>query len=194
VKQDHSWSKLCEIFKGLTKSYAEIHKNHKQSGNHDHFINFVGVKSKVYCLYLWLQGKPQLEPMVNINLPEEVFFDIGNKSKQDEVQHRPSPTNSKLSFVCSSIGRNNMVASINSLVEEHRKSREPRPIEVEINRKKLEMKISRNYEDHVKRLLDVKRQLETENNPGIIKVLKKYEKRLAKAVDFSSSSDSDLED
>jgi hypothetical protein len=194
VKQDHSWSKLREIFKGLTKSYAEIHKNHKQSGNHDDFINFVGVKSKVYCLYLWLQGKPQLEPMVNINLPEEVFFDIGNKSKQDEVQHRPSPTNSKLSFVCSSIGRNNMVASINSFVEEHRKSREPRPIEVEINRKKLEMKISRNYEDHVKRLLDVKRQLETENNPGIIKVLKKYEKRLAKAVDFSSSSDSDLED
>ena len=37
---------LREIFKGLTKSYAEIHENHKQSGNHDDFINFVGAKSE----------------------------------------------------------------------------------------------------------------------------------------------------
>jgi hypothetical protein len=28
-------------------------------------------------------------------------------------------------------------------------------------------------------------------NPGIIKVLKKYEKKLTKVVDFSSSSDSE---
>jgi len=84
-----------------------------------------------------------------------------------------------------------LVASINSLVEERRKSREPGPVKVEINRKKLEMQISRNYEDNVKRLIDVKRQLELENNPGIIKVLKKYEKRSSKAVDFSSSSDSE---
>jgi hypothetical protein len=173
VKQDHSWSKLHEIFKGLTKSYAEIHKSHKQSGNHDDFINFVGAKSEVYYLYLWLQDKPQLEPMVNINLPEEVFFDSGNKSKKDEVQRQPSPTNSELSFVCSSIGRNNLVTSINSLVEERRKSREPGPVKVEINRKKLEMQISRNYEDNVKILIDVNRQLETENYPGIIKVFKK---------------------
>jgi len=69
-----------------------------------------------------------------------------------------------------------LVASINSLVEERRKTREPGPIKVEINRKKLKMQISRNYEDNVKRLIDVKRQLEMESNPGIIKVLKKYEK------------------
>jgi len=174
VKQDQSWSKLRDIFQGLTKSYAEIHENHKQSGNHDDFINFVGAKSKVYYLHLWLQDKPQLEPMVNINLPEEVFFDSGNKSKKDEVQRQPSPTNSELSFVRSSIGRNNLVTSINSLAEECRKSREPGPIEGEINRRKLEMQISWNYEDNVKRLIDVKRQLELENNPGIIKVLKKY--------------------
>jgi hypothetical protein len=191
VKQDHSWSKLHEIFKGLTKSYAEIHENHKQSGYHDDFINFVGAKSEVYYLHLWLQDKPQLEPMVNINLPEDVFLDSGNTRKQEEVQRRPSPTNSEISFVRSSIGRNNLVASINSLVEERRKSREPGPVEVEINRKKLEMQISWNYEDNVKRLIDVKRQLETENNPGIIKVFKKYEKRLTKAVDFSSNSDSE---
>ena len=53
------------------------------------------------------------------------------------------------------------------------------------------MQISWNYEDNVKRLIDLKRQLEMENNPGIIKVLKKYEKRSSKAVDFSSSSDSE---
>jgi hypothetical protein len=165
VKQDHSWSTLHEIFKGLTKPYAEIH----ESAHHDDFINFVGSKSELYYLYWWLQDKPQLEPMVVINLPEEVFFDSG-KSKKDEVQHQPSPTTSELSFVCSSIGRNNLVASINSLVEEHRKSMEPRPIKAEINRKKLEMQISYNYEDNMKRLIDVKHQLETENNPGIIKV------------------------
>ncbi len=51
------------------------------------------------------------------------------------------------------------------------------------------MKLSRNYEENVKRLIDVKRQLETESNVGIIKVLKKYEKKLPKVVDFSSSSD-----
>jgi hypothetical protein len=134
VKQDQSWSKLREIFKGLTKSYAVIHKNHKQSGNHDDLINFVGAKNEVYYLYLWLQDKPQLEPMVNINLLEEVFFDSGNKSKQDEVQRQPSPTNSKLSFIRSSIGRNNLVTSKSSLVEGRRKSREPGPIKVEINR------------------------------------------------------------
>jgi len=55
------------------------------------------------------------------------------------------------------------------------------------------MHISRNYDDNVKRLIEVKRQLETETNHGIIKVLKKYEKKLTKVVDFSSSSESDSE-
>jgi hypothetical protein len=48
VKLDHSWSKLREIFKGLTKSYCEIFENHKKSGNHDDFINFCGSNSEVY--------------------------------------------------------------------------------------------------------------------------------------------------
>jgi hypothetical protein len=52
---------------------------------------------------------------------------------------------------------------------------------------------SRNYEDNVKRLIDVKHQLETESIPNITKVLKKYEKRLMKVVDFSSSSESDID-
>jgi vacuolar-type H+-ATPase subunit F/Vma7 len=51
------------------------------------------------------------------------------------------------------------------------------------------MKLSRNYEENKKRLIDVKQQLETESNVGIIIVLKKYEKKLTKVVDFSSRSD-----
>jgi len=65
VKLEHSWSKLREIYKGLTKSYGEIFENHKKSGNHDDFINFCGSKSEVYYLYLWLKEKPQLETRNN---------------------------------------------------------------------------------------------------------------------------------
>ena len=191
VKLDHSWSKLREIFKGLTKSYGEIFENHKKSGNHDDFINFCGSKSEVFYLYLWLKDKPQLEPMVVIDLPEGAFFDSGKKNDY-EVRRRPSPTNSDVSFARSG-SRNSLVASVNALVEERRKSREPGQVEIEINKQKLEMQISRNYDDNVKRLIEVKRQLETETNHGIIKVLKRYEKKLTKVVDFSSSSDSDVE-
>ncbi len=41
------------------------------------------------------------------------------------------------------------------------------------------------------RLIEVKRKVELETNPGILKVLKKYEKRLTKVIDMSSSSDSE---
>jgi len=50
------------------------------------------------------------------------------------------------------------------------------------------MQVSHNYDDNVKQLIEVKRQLETEMDPGRIKVLKKYEKKLTKVVDFSSST------
>ena len=85
------------------------------------------------------------------------------------------------------------MASNHALVEEWRKSREPEQVEIEIKKQKLEIHINRNYDDNVKRLIEVKRQLETETNHGIIKVLKRYEKKLTKVVDFSSSSDSDVE-
>ncbi len=85
------------------------------------------------------------------------------------------------------------MASVNALVEQRRKSREPRHVEIEINQQKLEMHISHNYDNNMKRLIEVKRQLETESNHGIIKVLKSYEKKLSKVVDFSSSSDSGIE-
>ncbi len=81
---------------------------------------------------------------------------------------------------------------MNALVEE-RKAREPGQYDAEINKQKLDMLISRNYDDNVKRLIEVKRPLETETNRGIIKILKKYEKKLTKVVDFSSSRESDSE-
>ncbi len=126
-----------------------------------------------------------------IDLPEGVFFDSGKKDDY-EVRRRPSPTTSELSFAHSG-SRNSLVASVNALVEERRKAREPGQYDAEINKQKLEMHISRNYDDNVKRLIEVKRQLETESNCGIIKVLKRYEKKLTKVVDFSSSSESDVE-
>ena len=109
VRLEHNWSKLREIYKGLTKIYGEVFQNHKKSGNHDDFVNFCGSKGEVYYLHLWLQEKPQLEPLVKLN------------------------------------------------------------------RVKLDIQISRNYDENVNRLIEVKRKIELETNPGILKVLKKYE-------------------
>jgi hypothetical protein len=78
IKLEHSWSKLREIYKTLTKSYGEVFENHKKN-----FINFCGSKSDVYYLHLWLKQKPQLESLVVGDLPEDVFYDSGR---------RPSPT------------------------------------------------------------------------------------------------------
>jgi len=47
-KLQHSWSKLRDIYKALTKLYREVFENHKKSGNHDDFIKFCGAKSEVY--------------------------------------------------------------------------------------------------------------------------------------------------
>ena len=63
--------------------------------------------------------------------------------------------------------------------------------QLKFNEEKLKMQVSHNYDDNVKRLIDVKQQLESETNPSVRKILKKYEKKLTKVVDFSSSSSSD---
>ena len=127
--------------------------------------------------------------MVVIDLPEGVFFDSGNKD-QFELRRQPSPTASEPSF-SHSVGKSNLAASINAPVKECRKSRESGQVDRRISQQKLEMQVSHNYDDNVKQLIEVKRQLETETNPGIITVLKMYEKKLTKVVDFSSSSESE---
>jgi hypothetical protein len=143
----------------------------------------------MYYLHLWLEEKPQLQSMVVIHLPEGVFFDSGNKG-QFELRRHPSPTSSELSFARSG-GKNNLAASVNALVKVRRKSSESGQVDRRISQQKLEMQVSHNYDDNQKQLIEVKRQLETETNPGIITVLKKYEKKLTKVVDFSSSSESE---
>jgi len=143
----------------------------------------------MYYLHLWLEEKPQLQNMVVIHLPEGIFFDSGNKD-QFELRRHPSPTSSELSFARSG-GKNNLAASVNALVKVRRKSSESGQVDRRISQQKLEMQVSHNYDDNVKQLIEVKRQLETETNPGIITVLKKYEKKLTKVVDFSSSSESE---
>jgi len=77
-------------------------------------LTLLALKAKYFTfyLYMWLKDKPQLEPMVLINLPKEVFFYCGKK-EEFEVWHQPSPTGSELSIVHSS-GKNNLVASIHS--------------------------------------------------------------------------------
>jgi len=86
----------------------------------------------------------------------------------------PSIANIIGAIIARSGGKNDLAASVNALVEERRKSRESGQVDIRINQQKLEMQVSHNYDDNVKRLIEVKRQLKMETNPGIIKVLKKY--------------------
>jgi chromosome segregation and condensation protein ScpB len=85
----------------------------------------------------------------------------------------PSIANIIGAIIARSGGKNDLAASVNALVEERRKSRESGQVDIRINQQKLEIQVSHNYDDNVKRLIEVKRQLEMETNPGIIKVLKK---------------------
>jgi hypothetical protein len=86
----------------------------------------------------------------------------------------PSIANIIGAIIARSGGKNDLAASVNALVEERRKSRESGQVDIRINQQKLEIQVSHNYDDNVKRLIEVKRQLKMETNPGIIKVLKKY--------------------
>lgn len=63
--------------------------------------------------------------------------------------------------------------------------------QLKFNKEKLKIQVSHNYDDSVKRLIDIEQQLESETNPDIRKILKKYEKKLTKVVDFSCSSSSE---
>jgi hypothetical protein len=65
--------------------------------------------------------------------------------------------------------------------------------QLKFNEAKLKMQVSRNYDENVKRLIEVKHQLESETKSGVKKNRVKYEKKLTKVVDFSSSSDSGSE-
>ncbi len=92
----------------------------------------------------------------------------------------------------SSRSRSSLAASVGALVDERRKSRE-QTLSVDnsfsrLNEEKVSMQISRNLEENVNQFIETKRKLQTETDPGIIKVLKNYEKQLNKVIDMSSSS------
>jgi hypothetical protein len=99
IKLEHSWTKLHEIFKGLMKAYSEVYDNHKKSGSHDDFANFVGNCSELLYLYFWLQEKPQLQPMVGPSLHKGREEDgregtdriggTGTTTKPDKAAYRP---------------------------------------------------------------------------------------------------------
>jgi hypothetical protein len=104
------------------------------------------------------------------------------------------PTNLDCSLKFS--GKSTLAASVNALIQECRKSREScqqqtDPYVAHIMKEKLEMQISRNLEDNVNHLLEIKQKLGVEANPVIVKVLKKDEMRLKKVIDMSSSSESE---
>ena len=117
VKLEHSWKKLHETYKGLMKSYTEADENHKKSGSHDDFENFVGNCSELLYLYMWLAEKPQLQPMLVTSLPEEVFFDSTQPEQTLPVARslRHLPTNSDFSLKLS--GKSTLAASVNALIE-----------------------------------------------------------------------------
>ncbi len=162
IKLSHSWSKLCDIFKVLSKDYEVVRENHKKSGNHDNFINFCNNKSEVYYLYLWLQEKPDISNIVACELPDTILSD----SAANVIICRPSPTNSTTT-------RQSLVESVNALVE----ARKPDAKQIQLTDEKLKRQISKNREDAMGRLLNTKRQLQTETDDGIRKRLRKYEKK-----------------
>jgi hypothetical protein len=109
---------------------------------------------------------------------------------------RRSPTGSESSLKFS--GKSTLAASITALIEERCKSRELSlvqrdPYVSQLTKEKLEMQVSRNLEDNVNCLIEVKRKLEVETNPGIVKVRKKYEKHLKEVIDMTSSSENEEE-
>jgi hypothetical protein len=103
----------------------------------------------VYYLYLWLQEKPQLGSIVVTDLPDDVFFDSA-MAFENTTTPWSSPTESEASFQTSK--KFTFAASIITLVEEQRKSREfkeqsnkePDQFQSRLNKEKLEMQISCN--------------------------------------------------
>jgi hypothetical protein len=137
-----------------------------------------------------------MESLVLTNLPDDVFFDSGRGSLPTTTPRR-SLTESESSFNVGARGRSSLAASVGALVEERQKSREQTETVdksiSQLNEQKLQMQISHNLEENVNRLIETKKKLKIETDPGIIKVLRKYKKCLNKVIDMSSSSSSESE-
>ncbi len=93
---------------------------------------------------------------------------------------RPSPTGSNTT-------RQTLVESVNALAVAHM----PDPNQAKLTEEKVKAQVSKHRDDIVKRLLETKRQLQTEADNGVRKLLRKYEKKLTKELTFSSDSEDD---
>jgi len=69
--------------------------------------------------------------------------------------------------------RQSLVESVNALVE----ARKPDAKQIQLTDEKLKGQISSNRDDAMGRLLNTKRQLQTETDDGIRTLLQKYEKK-----------------
>ena len=70
-------------------------------------------------------------------------------------------------------------------------AQKPDAKQIQLTDEKLKGQVSKNRDDAMGRLLNTKRQLKTETDHGIRKILRKYGKKLIKELDFSSGSSDD---
>jgi hypothetical protein len=68
-------------------------------------------------------------------------------------------------------------------------AQQPDPSQLKLTEAKLQAQISKNKDDSFQRLLETKRKLRTEEDPVVVKLLKKYEKKLTNELDLSSDED-----
>jgi hypothetical protein len=111
-----------------------------------------------------VQERPQLQLLIVIHYPEEVFFDSAQPEQPyiqlDLFWHLPMDLDSSLN----ACGKSTLAASVNAFTEEHYKSRESSQQQndpyvaqlAKLAKEKLEMQVSRNLDDNVNHLIKIK--------------------------------------
>jgi hypothetical protein len=186
----HTWSKLQDFYKGLSKLYLETFENHKKAEIMMTSLIFAVIEGRCTIYIYGCKKNHRWNPLSFLIYPM-MSYDSG-KPSYPTTTPRQSPTESETSFNMGSRSRSSLAASVGALVDERRKSRE-QTLSVDnsisrLNEEKLSLQISHNLEENVNQLIETKRKLQMETDPGIIKVLKNYEKQLNKVIDMSSSS------
>jgi hypothetical protein len=163
VMLPHTWSKLREIYKGLSKLYSDAFENHNKSGNHDDFIYFCGNRGEVYYLHLWLQEKPQMEPLVISNLPDDVFYDSGKPSYPNTTPGNHPQSRKPHSIWVVEADHHLQQVWVHWLMNDGSPGEQTLSVDNSISRlneEKLSMQISHNLEENVNWLIETKRKLQ----------------------------------
>ncbi len=116
-----------------------------------------------------MQDKPDLTNIVFSDLPDKVFYESSTPF------HHPSPTGSIIT--CQTLAE-----SVNALAA----ACMPDPSQVKLTEENMKAQAGKNRDDVVKRLLETKRQLQSEPENELSR---KYEKILIKELNLSSNSD-----